>query len=384
MQPKGRNQKIVLSELMNIHRQDLKYERGQILCSMCTTPHPIARVAHQLFLTSNLGDPGLFQGSQRLEKEVIENLAELLNGEDSAGFIVSGGTEANLLAILTARNAANVNNPEVIIPKSAHFSFDKICNLLRIKPIRANLDSSFMVDPSSVEQHINHNTIAIVGTAGTTELGTIDPIDQLSAIAVKHNIYLHVDAALGGLIIPFLDSAPAFDFRLEGVKSITVDPHKMGLVPIPAGGILFRNGLYLEHVKTNTPYLTKNVQYTLVGTRSGASVAATWAVFECLGREGFSKTVSRCLDITRFLSTRLESLGFKLVTKPVLNIVAFRCSNSKLLADLLLQQGWFVSYVPRLDCIRIVVMPHLKKSHITTFLGVLKRACESMITEAEI
>ena len=368
MQTKGRNRKAVLAELRKIREQDLKYRDGRILCSMCTEPHPTAKTAHQMFLSSNLGDAGLFLGTLRLEKETISKLAELLHGEGSAGFIVSGGTEANLLALLAARNTADVSSPEVILPQSAHFSFSKICSLLRIKPVQASLDSAFRVDPASVRHCINRNTIAVVGTVGTAELGAVDPIDKLSDIALEYEVYLHVDAALGGLILPFLENVPAFDFRLKGVKSITVDPHKMGLATVPAGGILFRESACLEHIKTETPYLTEDAQYTFVGTKSGASVAATWAVFESLGREGFTKTVNRCLKLTKTLSASLESRGFNLVTKPALNIVAFRSSNSKLLVKALRQRGWFVSYVPRLDCVRIIVMPHLRKRHVAAFL----------------
>src|SRR5208283_4935394 len=101
-----------------------------VLCSMCTKPHPIAEKAYQLFLSSNLGDPGLFPGSARLEKEVINQLATLLHGENCVGNIVSGGTEANLMALLAARNMAKVSQPEVVLPESAHFSFTKVCSLL--------------------------------------------------------------------------------------------------------------------------------------------------------------------------------------------------------------------------------------------------------------
>ena len=104
-----------------------------------------------------------------------------------------------------------------------------------MKPVYAELDSSFRVDTSEVEKCISKNTVAIVGTAGTAELGVVDPIDKLSEIALRHNVYLHVDAAFGGLIIPFLPNPkPIFDFSLEGVKSITVDPHKMGMAAIPS------------------------------------------------------------------------------------------------------------------------------------------------------
>jgi tyrosine decarboxylase/aspartate 1-decarboxylase len=105
-----------------------------------------------------------------------------------------------------------------------------------------------------------------------------------------------------------------------------------------------------------------------VGTRSAASVAATWAVFESLGREGFRKIFNHCIELTKLLSSKLKSLGFKLVTQPTLNIVAFRCANSKLLTETLRNSGWFISYVPHFDCARIVVMPHLKNQHIMAFL----------------
>jgi tyrosine decarboxylase/aspartate 1-decarboxylase len=332
----------------------------------------MAKKAQQLFSSSNLGDPGLFPGSRRLEKEVIKNLASLLNGEDCVGFLVSGGTEANLLALLAARNRANVSNPEVVLPESAHFSLTKACKLLGLKAVRASLDASFRVDASSVKKLVNERTIAIVGTAGTAELGAVDPIGKLSEIALNHGVYLHVDAAFGGLILPFLKNAgsneAAFDFQLKGVQSITVDPHKMGLTTIPAGGILFRDRAILNYLKTETPYLTEDRQYTFVGTRPGSSAAAAWAVFQTLGREGFEKTVKHCIGLTERLASGLKALGFTLVAEPTLNIVAFRGVGTKVLSEKLREQGWLISYVPRLDCIRLVVMPHVKRWHVVAFL----------------
>ena len=204
MHAKGVSGKTVLDKLKKIQRQDQRYEDGRILCSMCTKPHPIAQKAYQMFLHSNLGDPGLFPGSAKLEKEVINQLATLMHGENCCGFIVSGGTEANLMALLAARNTVHIAQPEVVLPESAHFSFTKICNLLNFKPVYAGLNADFKVDSSAVEKLVSKNTVAIVGTAGTAELGVVDPIEQLENIAKKHDVYLHVDAAFGGLVIPFL------------------------------------------------------------------------------------------------------------------------------------------------------------------------------------
>jgi tyrosine decarboxylase/aspartate 1-decarboxylase len=340
--------------------------------SMCTSPHPIAKKAYNLYFESNLGDSGLFPASSQLEQEAIAQLGELLHGTQTSGLIVSGGTEANLLALTSAKNISKIDEPEVVLGKSAHFSFSKICRLLNIKPIYASLDSKFRIDPSKVDGLITKKTIAIVGTVGTSEFGAIDPIETLSQIAQKHHIPLHVDAAFGGLVVPFLDGVKQrFDFDLVGVQSITVDPHKMGFSAIPAGGILFRNQTQLETLKTQTPYITDSYQYSLVGTRSGASAASTWAVFSVLGRGGYRKIVAQCMENTLFLSKKLLKAGFNLVVEPTLNVVAFQDKNTKGLAEHLWRLGWFVSYNPRYDCIRIVLMPHIKKRHLTEFLAVL-------------
>ena len=370
MRATGLSRKQVLAELKETRQRDLQYDDGKILCSMCTKPHPTAIKAYQLFLTSNLGDSGLFPGSVQLEEEVINELAELLHGENCVGNVVSGGTEANLMALLAARNMMDVDAPEVVLPESAHFSFTKICNLLNAKPVYAGLDGSFRVDPSQVEKCMCDKTVAIVGTAGTSELGVVDPVEELSRIALEHKVWLHVDAAFGGLVIPFLAEAKFnFDFALEGVESITVDPHKMGMAAISAGGIIFRDRKALDYIKTETPYLTDQYQYTFVGTRTGAAAASTWAVFRSLGIAGFKRVVGKCMKTTRLLADRLTDAGFKLVVEPTLNMVAFRSSHgTKRLAEKLRQQGWFISYVPRYDCIRIVVMPHVKKRHALAFL----------------
>jgi tyrosine decarboxylase/aspartate 1-decarboxylase len=366
----GSSRKQVLSQLKKIGRLDQQYCDGKILCSMCTQPHPIAEKAYRLFLSSNLGDPGLFPGSLRLEQEVVEDLATLLNGKGCSGHVVSGGTEANLMALLVAKSLTHAEAPEVVLPESAHFSFTKICRILNLKPVYAGLDGSFRVDPVQVEKRVSENTVAIVGTAGTSELGVIDPIKELSRAAVRRKVWLHVDAAFGGLVLPFLPKPKLdFDFALEAVKSMTVDPHKMGMAAIPAGGIIFKSSDALESLKTETPYLSDHNQYTFVGTRSGAAATSAWAVFRLLGIQGYRKIVAKCMKNTRIFSEGLKDLGFKLVVEPTLNIVAFRSDGgTKQLADDLWRRGWLVSYVPRYDCIRIVVMPHVKKRHAEAFL----------------
>ncbi|RBQ22352.1 L-aspartate/L-glutamate decarboxylase [Candidatus Methanobinarius endosymbioticus] len=377
----------ILEKLSEFKNQNLNYSDGKILGSMCTRSDPFSKEVFCDFLDSNLGDPGLFKGTQTLEEMVIDDIGSFLSLEKSFGNIVTGGTEANLMAIRSARNITrkekgigDINNeneytiPEIIVPRSAHFSFKKAADLLNLKLIEADLDENYRVDIESVKNNISENTIAIVGIAGTTELGMIDPIKELSDLATEKNIYFHVDAAFGGFSIPFLNDfgyeIPPFDFALEGVCSITIDPHKMGLAPIPSGCIIFREKKYLDIMAVKSPYLTSKEQSTIVGTRLGAPVAATWAIMQYMGREGYAKNANECMINTEFLADALFKEDFELITEPDLNIVAFTHPeiNTDDLADMLEKKGWRVSVSSYPKSVRIVLMQHIKYTHLIDFL----------------
>ncbi len=375
MEDKGIPKEQIYQMLRKYKEKDLTHRSGRILGSMCTCPDPVGVKAYSMFLESNLGDPGLFPGTKALEDEVIAMLGELMGKKDVYGHIITGGTEANLMAMRAARNLAGIKDPEIIVPRSAHFSFKKAAEMLKLDLKMANLDDEYRMDISSVEDLICENTVAIVGVAGTTELGKIDPIEDLSRICQEKNIYLHVDAAFGGYSIPFLKEVgydlPDFDFRLPGVSSLTIDPHKMGMAPIPTGGILFRERKYLEVMAIETPYLTEDLQSTVVGTRTGAATAATWALLKHHGREGYQEVSKKCMEITSILAEGVEKAGFNLVTRPELNIVAFNSANIPVekIARMLEDKGWAVSMASYPKAIRIIVMPHLKLEHIEAFLA---------------
>jgi tyrosine decarboxylase/aspartate 1-decarboxylase len=378
MDDKGISKNEVFETLRNFKEQDMTHRSGKILGSMCTCPHEVGVKAYCMFLESNLGDPGLFQGTKTMEDEVIAMLGNLLGKNNVYGHIITGGTEANIMAMRAARNSSGIKNPEIIVPKSAHFSFKKAADMLCLKIKEAKLDDNYCVDVESVNDLLSNHTIAVVGIAGTTELGKVDPIEELSNICFENEIFLHVDAAFGGFSIPFLNGRgynfPKFDFSLQGVCSITIDPHKMGLTPIPTGGILFRDKSYLDVMSIETPYLTEDRQSTIVGTRTGASTAATWALMKYLGRNGYRKVAERCMEHTRLLAQGVKDSGFILVTEPQLNIVAFNSREMTVweIADRLKERGWAVSISSYPQAIRIIVMPHLNKEHIESFLTDLR------------
>ena len=384
MQEKGLPQKAVLKELQSKLQGDLAYNSGKILGSMCNDPHTFAKLVYVRCLEKNLGDPGLFPATAKLEKETIQMLGSLLSNPKTCGHIVSGGTEANILAMWAARNLNKEHN-EAIVPVSAHVSFDKAADLLNLKLIKVELNDLFQIDVTAAEEAVTSKTVAIVGIAGTTELGVVDPIAELSEIAIDHDIYLHVDAAFGGFVLPFLkelgSDVPEFDFGLRGVRSITMDPHKMGLAPIPAGGILFRNEAAMKRVGKRVPYLAggETEQTTLLGTRSGASAVTVWALLKHLGKEGYKTVVKHCMKLTQKLAEGVQKInGVSLVTQPTINIVGIKSDavEIELIAQELRNKGWAISLFP--NHIRIVVMPHVKPLHIENFLNDLETVMKKL------
>lgn len=377
--PKGIPQKKILKELKKRLGNDFTYDSGRIIGSMCTKPKRFARIVYAKYLEKNLGDLGLFPNTAKIEKEVVQMLGSLLYCPQVSGNIVSGGTEANILALWAFRNSMPQEKNEVIISKSAHFCFDKAADLLRLKLVKIPVKDNFQIDVNAVREAINPKTLAIVGVAGTTDLGVVDSIPLLSEIALADNLYLHIDAAFGGFVLPFIENKPlVFDFRLSGVSSITIDPHKMGMAPIPAGAILFRNPELYKRIQTNVGYLAGGESpQTLLGTRPGASAIAVWSTLQLIGIEGYKKTVKRCMKLTQRLVEAIESIPkISLVIRPTMNVIGIKSDSvdTKELASTLRQKGWAVALFPK--HIRIVIMPHIKPIHINRLISDLKNIVE--------
>ena len=367
MKDQGLSEDEVLAILHEKRGQDLVYDR--IFSSMCTPSHPIALKAHQLFQETNLGDPGLFPGAAELEQRAVKIIADLLGYPDAVGYLTTGGTESNIQAIRAARNAAGVRDGNVVVPRSAHFSFDKIGDLLRLEVRKADLDEELKVDPNSVESLIDEKTVALVGIAGTTEFGQVDPIDRLGDLALDRGLYLHVDAAFGGFVLPFMEKEWKWDFGVEAVSSITIDPHKMGMSTVPGGGLLFRDDRHLNMLADFAPYLTNNKPTALTGTRSGGSAAATWAVMTHLGREGFTRIVRRCMALTDQLVAGARAIGVEPVLEPIMNVVTLEAEPSpEKVRFELMKRGWLVSITQDPRALRLILMPHATRDNIDLLL----------------
>ena len=377
---KEKKQKI-FNELARLQKRDVCFSSGHILGSMCTVPHPIAQEAYVQFLETNLGDPELCPGTKEIESRYIAFISQLLHApKSSGGQIVSGGTEGNITAMWIAKQLSG--KKEILLPKSAHFSFQKIASLMGMKLIEIPVTKEYRMDVAELKKKIRTTTAAVVGLAGSTELGTIDPIPEMNDICSDEHIFFHVDAAFGGFVIPFLKElqykVPDFDFQLKGVSTISIDSHKMGYATIPLGTLVVRKKQWLENISVDSPYISSEKQAGILGTRSGAPVAAAYAVARYLGHEGYKQMVQSCMEVTQYTERRIRGLGLPLVMKPTMNVIGVKLKKPSVVVKTLSEEGWRVNKIERLSCIRLVLMPQITKQIIDEFIPILKKTCEKV------
>jgi len=371
----------ILKELDSLQQQDFSFSSGHILGSMCTRPHPITREAYIRFLETNLGDPELCPGTKEIESRFIAFISRLLHAPKTAvGQIVSGGTEGNITAMWIAKQLSGKH--EVVLPESAHFSFQKIASLMNMKLMEVPLTNDYILDIQQMKKKIRKGTAAVIGIAGSTELGTIDPIPEISDICADEHLFFHVDAAFGGFVIPFLKElqykVPDFDFQLKGVSSVSIDSHKMGYSAIPLGTLVIRQRQWLDCISVESPYISSEKQSGILGTRSGAPVAAAYAVAHYLGHKGYRNMVKSCMDVTRYTEQRITEIGLNIVTAPTMNVLGVKLTKPGQIVKKLSEKGWRVNKVERLSCIRLVLMPQITKKIIDEFIPVLKKTCKEV------
>jgi tyrosine decarboxylase / aspartate 1-decarboxylase len=357
--------KDILEELARRRNKDLQYEGGRILSAVSTRPLDVTIEAYRIFSDVNALDTHVFPEAAALEAEVIEWFGQLLKNPKAAGYVATGGTEANFSALWAARKLYP-KRKRIIVPESAHYSIEKAADLMGLKVEWIGLGEDFKADVSEIEERIDDRTLAVVATAGTSALGVVDPIEEIDVLC--DDVFFHVDAAFGGFVLPFMETGRRMDFSLPNVDSITIDAHKMGLVPLPSGTILFREASYVEEMRSSPTYLP-NKSFTLLGSRSGGAIAATWAAIKSLGVVGYKKIVGECMENTHLLCRELERIGVPPMVPPELNFVAIRPKDPQRTWSSLQKLGWNIILDSRTQSLRIVVMPHVTAKVIAEFIS---------------
>ncbi len=314
----------------------------------------VAKQAYLAFFSENGLGPKAFPSLARFEREVLAMTLGLLHGGPHArGAMTTGGTESILLAVKAARDRARSRRgclgvPEIIAPQTAHPAFDKAAHFLGLRVTRVPVAADFRADPVAMADAVGPETIMLVGAAPAFPHGVMDPIAALGSIAVARDLWLHVDACVGGFIAPFAQrlgaAVPPFDFAVEGVRSISADLHKYGFAAKGASTILYRDQESFAHQAyrfddwPRGAYATQ----TLVGTRPGGAIAAAWAVMNYLGEDGYLRITARILAVRRALEDGVRALGLEVWGEPQLGIVSFGTASLDMaaVADAMDARGW--------------------------------------------
>lgn len=366
----------LLAALRAMQGGDADWRRGRVFSLVYDAGErhlELLQQAHALFFCENGLNPIAFSSLKRMEGEVVRMAAALMHGgPDAVGTMTSGGTESLLMAVKAARDRARqerpwIRRPQLVMPDTAHVGFDKAAHYFGVEIRRARVGTDFRADVRSMKRLVNRNTILLVGSAPQYPHGVVDPIEDIAAIGRARGIPVHVDACVGGFMLPFVERlgrpVPRWDFRVPGVTSISADLHKYGYAAKGASVILYRDMDHLKHqffVATEWPggiYASPSMP----GTRPGGPIAAAWAGMQALGVDGYTELTRQALhsaDRLRAGMARIE--GLRLLGSPHCTIVTWGSTAKDIdvyaVADQMEARGWHLDRQQRPACVHMTVM----------------------------
>ncbi len=318
----------------------------------------VIKKAYMMYLTENALDPTAFPSTLRLETSLVAMAAAHLNGTPGVvGNFTSGGTESIILAVKTARDHARAHRPqitapEIVLPVTAHAAFHKACHYLDVRPVLVPVDATtFTADVEAVRRAITPNTILLVGSAVSYAHGVVDPIPALGALAIERGLLLHVDACMGGFLLPYFRrlgvDVPPFDFGVAGVSSISMDLHKYAFAAKGASVILHRNRDLRRHQIYACAQWTgySIVNPTVQSAKSGGPLAGAWAVLHYFGDEGYLALARQALEATQAIVAGIDAMDdLRVLGRPQMNLIAFTSDTVNVfhIIDEMKTRGWYI------------------------------------------
>ena len=364
----GRPVDDVIAELEAKRGEDVKWADGKsfgMVYDGGPGVHEAAERAARIYLHENALNTKAFPSLGSIQSEVVGWTAALLNGRDGAntegasGFLTSGGTESILCAVKAARERARaergIEAPEMVVAESAHAAFHKAAHLFGLTLHKTAVLDDWTVDVGAMAEVVNDNTVLIVGSAPQYPQGVVDPIPEIAALAAEVDANCHVDACMGGFVLPFAErlgrDVGEWDFRVDGVTTISADIHKLGYAPKGVSVILHRTK-ELRRYQTfvfddwlGGFYASPNLQ----GSRSGLPMAAAWAVMQHLGVDGYVELTRLTLDNADRMRAEIAEIdGIRVLGEGRFHLIAMATDPGArdpvdvfALGDALQRRGWF-------------------------------------------
>lgn len=348
----------VLAVMAREREQDAKWHEGKTWSLVFHAGDDVTNLlkeAYTMFFSENGLNPMAFPSLKKFESEVVAMTAGLLGGdEQTVGNMTTGGTESILMAVKTAREWArtakpSATAPEMILPVTAHPAFEKAAHYFSVRPVHVPVHSDFRAHVAAARAAITANTILMVGSAPSYPQGIVDPIAEMAHAAQERDILFHVDACVGGFMLPFVRRlgypVPDFDFRVPGVTSISVDLHKYGYAAKGASVILYRTPALRRHQFFVYTGWSGGIYAspTMTGTRAGGSIAAAWAIMNYLGEEGYLEIARTVMDSVARLKEGIEAIpGVAVLGEPAMSVLAIGSDHLNVyeIGDEMTQRGW--------------------------------------------
>lgn len=311
-----------------------------------------------------------FPGLRKMEAEIVRMACTLFKGSSSScGCVTTGGTESILLAVKAyrdmARDERGIEVGEILVPITAHAAFDKAADILGLRIRHVPIDEvTKRVKVSTMQSMISSRTVMLVGSAPQFPHGSMDSIQEIAALGVRFGIPVHVDACLGGFLIPFMEEAgfplQPFDFRVEGVTSISADTHKYGFAPKGSSVILYKEKKYRDYQWFCFPDWPGGIYATptVGGSRAGGIIAACWAALLYFGRDGYVSTTREIVTTTRAITAAVRAIpGLNIVGCPDVSVIAFDSTGFSIYAlnDGMKERGWGLNALQFPSCVHLCV-----------------------------
>ena len=390
MPEKGLPRGEVMQQLLALKQDDQDWRGGRVFSLVYSAGddvHELLSDALALFSAENGLNVLAFPSIGVMQHDVVRNTATLLGADEPEaggaveGYLTSGGTESLLQAVKTARDVGRergIQRPSVVCGESAHAAFTKAADYFDVDLVRVPVDDGFRVGAAALEAACTDDTIMVVASAPTYPHGVIDPVADIAALAVRRGILCHVDACMGGFLLPFLkelgrldddtgggddSGGGAFDFRVPGVTSMSADVHKYGYASKGVSVILYRD----HELARKQLFVTKDwlggfyASTAMAGTRPAGPIAAAWAVMMHLGREGYVELTRVAHDAARELRAGIEAIdGLEVRGDPPATVLAFGARDPEALdifavGERLAADGWYLDRQNRPDSLHATV-----------------------------
>ena len=317
------------------------------------------------FPINNVGDP--FERStfrlqtKQFEREVLQFFAKLYNLKDYWGYVTNGGTEGNLYGLYAAREL----HPKatVFFSEHTHYSIKKNVHILGMKSkiVKSQLNGEMDYDDFAKKVK-NLKEVIVVANIGSTMTGAVDNVNKIAKILRKNksNYYIHADAALYGMVLPFCSDAK-FDFRTE-INSMAVSGHKFVGSPIPCGVVLARKKV-IKSLQSYIEYIDAH-DTTLSGSRDAFTPLIFWYRIKTIGFSGFKKQVKYSNELADFLVKELKKIGWPNVAQSYVT-VRFKRPSEKLV------KRWELA--AHNDLAHVICLPHETKQQLRKFVAEMKK-----------